>query len=81
VGKRRTARSGAERMVDQHPQKRARGPRSARLCAFDKGRPEFRERLRREAELVRGHASTREANEFLGELLNEMLGDPDAGRP
>jgi hypothetical protein len=75
------ARSAAERMVEYRARKRDQGLRLVQLWAYDRSRPEFRERLRREAELVRGHASTREANEFLGELLDETLGDPDAGRP
>ncbi len=48
------------------------------LWAFDHALPEFRQRLRREAELVRGHASTQEANAFLGELLDDRLGELEA---
>jgi hypothetical protein len=40
--------------------------------------PSFRRRLRREADLVRSHASTLEANAFLGELLEERLAEPRA---
>ncbi len=53
----------------------ARGLRLVQLCAFDRASPEFRVRLAREAELVRGHESTREANAFLAELWDERLDD------
>ena len=60
------------------------GASRTRACGWcnsgpdDRTNPEFRDRLRREAELVRGHASTREANEFLSELLDETLAGLDA---
>lgn len=73
-------RGGAEKMVDYRRRKREQGLRLVQLWAFDRERPEFRERLRREAELVRGHASTREANDFLSELWDEAFGDA-AERP
>jgi hypothetical protein len=68
-------RGGAEKMVDYRRRKREQGLRLVQLWAFDRERPEFQERLRREAELVRGHASAREANAFLSELWDERLGD------
>ncbi len=68
-------RGGAEKMVDYRRRKREQGLRLVQLWAFDRERPEFQERLRCEAELVRGHASTREANAFLSEFWDERLGD------
>jgi hypothetical protein len=73
-------RTGAEKMLDYRRRKREQGLRLVQLWAFDRGLPEFRQRLRQEAELVRGHASTREANAFLGELLEERLAEPEADR-
>ena len=72
------ARSSAEKMVAYRRRKQDQGLRLVQLWAYDQTNPEFRDRLRREAELVRGHASTREANEFLSELLDETLADLDA---
>ena len=54
--------------------KERQGLRLVQLWAFDRASPEFRARLAREAELVRGHESTREANDFLAELWDERLG-------
>ncbi|HEX6016212.1 MAG TPA: antitoxin MazE-like protein [Geminicoccaceae bacterium] len=70
--------TGAEKMLDYRRRKREQGLRLVQLWAFDRELPEFQRRLRREAKLVRGHASTREANEFLGELLEERLAGPEA---
>jgi hypothetical protein len=72
------ARTGAEKMLDYRRRKQDQGLRLVQLWAYDRNRPAFRERLRREAELVRGHPSTREANAFLDELLDEALADRDA---
>ncbi len=72
------ARSGAEKMVAYRRRKQDQGLRLVQLWAYDRTNPEFGDRLRREAELVRGHASTREANEFLSELLDQTLADLDA---
>lgn len=72
------ARSGAEKMSDYRRRKREQGLRLVQLWAFDRDLPDFRRRLRREAELVRGHASTVEANAFLGELLDQRLADQEA---
>jgi hypothetical protein len=69
------ARSSAEKMLDYRRRKRGQGLRLVQLWAFDRTSPEFRARLAREAELVRGHGSSREANEFLAELWDERL-DP-----
>jgi len=73
------SRTAAEKMLDYRRRKREQGLRLVQLWAFDRGSPEFRERLRREAELVRGHESTREANAFLAELWDERLDDGTAG--
>ena len=63
-------------MVDYRRRKREQGLRLVQLWAFNREWPEFQERLRREAELVRGHASTREANASLSELWDDaFLGD------
>lgn len=67
------ARSAAEKMLDYRSRKRGQGLRLVQLWAFDRASPEFRARLAREAELVRGHESTREANDFLAELWDERL--------
>ena len=72
-------RTAAEKMLDYRRRKREQGLRLVQLWAFDQSSPEFRERLRREAELVRGHESTREANAFLGELLDDRLAGLEAG--
>jgi hypothetical protein len=73
-------RTGAEKMLDYRRRMRQQGFRLVQLWAFDRGLPEFQRRLRREAELVRGHASTREANAFLSELLEERLAESEAGK-
>jgi hypothetical protein len=73
------ARSSAEKMLDYRRRKRGQGLRLVQLWAFDRTSPAFRAQLAREAELVRAHESTREANEFLAELWDERL-DP-AARP
>ena len=67
------ARSAAEKMLDYRRRKRGQGLRLVQLWAFDPSAPEFRARLAREALLVRGHDSTREANDFLAELWDERL--------
>lgn len=64
-------------MLDYRRRKREQGLRLVQLWAFDREQPEFQERLRREAELVRGHASTREANAFLSELWDDVLDAAD----
>lgn len=64
---------GAEKMLSYRRRKREQGLRLVQLWVFDREQPEFRERLRREAELVRGHASTREANAFLSELWDDAF--------
>ena len=66
-------RTTAEKMLDYRRRKREQGLRLVQVWAFNRSSPEFRGRLRREAELVRGHESTREANGFLGELWEERL--------
>ena len=71
-------RTGAEKMLDYRRRKREQGLRLVQLWAFDRGLAEFRQRLRREAELVRGHASTVEANTFLSELLEGQLANSEA---
>ena len=68
-------RTGAEKMLVYRRRKREQGLRLVQLSSFDRGLPELRQRLRREAELVRGHDSTVEANTFLGELLEDHLGE------
>ena len=73
-------RGAAEKMTLYRARKRGQGLRLVQLWAYDVTKPEFREQLKREAELVRDHVSTREANEFLGELLEEVLDDPATGR-
>jgi hypothetical protein len=75
------ASQGAEKMLAYRRRKREQGLRLVQLWAYDRGQPEFRELLRREAELVRGHASTAEANVFLGELLDDTLAglEPERG--
>jgi Protein of unknown function (DUF3018) len=75
------ARKAAEKMIDYRRRKREQGLRLVQLWAYDRGRPEFRDLMRREAELVRGHPSTLEANEFLGELLDEALADHAVEKP
>ena len=74
-------RTGAEKMLDYRRRKREQGLRLVQLWAFDRDLPDFRQRLRHEAELVRGHASTLDANAFLSELLDERLVDlePEEG--
>ena len=71
-------RTGAEKMLDYRRRKREQGLRLVQLWAFDRDLPDFRQRLQREAELVRGHASTAEANAFLAELLDDRLGELEA---
>lgn len=68
-------REGAQKMLDYRRRKREQGLRLVQLWAFDRERPEFQKRLRREAELVRDHASTREANAFLSEIWNDVFED------
>ncbi len=72
-------RTVAEKMLDYRRRKREQGLRLVQLWAFDRSLPEFGEQLRREADLVRGNESTREANAFLGELLDEQLAGLEAG--
>ena len=71
-------RSGAEKMLDYRRRKREQGLRLVQLWAIDRDTPEFRARLTREADLVRGHESTREANAFLAELWDERLDAAEA---
>ena len=65
-------------MLDYRRRKREQGLRLVQLWAFDRTSPEFRDRLAREADLVRGHDSTREANAFLAELWDERLDATEA---
>ena len=65
------ARRSAGKILDCR--KRTQGLRLTQLRAFDRAAPGFRTRLEREALLVRGHDSTREANDFLAELWEERL--------
>jgi hypothetical protein len=73
-------RIGSEKMPDYRHRKREQGCGRFKSRAFDPSSPEFRERLRREAELVGGHESTREANAFLGELWEGRLAGLEAGK-
>ena len=66
---------GAQKMLDYRRRKREQGLRLVQLWAFDRERPEFQERLRREAELVRDHAITHEANAFMIELWSDVFED------
>jgi hypothetical protein len=65
-------RSGAEKMLDYRRRKREQGLRLVQLWAYDREQPDFKAKLRREAELVQGHVSTVEANAFLSELWDEI---------
>jgi len=60
-------------MIEHGGRHQGHGPRPVQPTVHDPNRPEIRERLQREAELVRGHPSTREANALLDELLDEAL--------
>ena len=70
------ARTGAEKIVAYRKRKRAQGLRLTQLWAYHRSEPAFCERLRREAQLVRDHASTREATAFLVELVDDILWGP-----
>lgn len=65
-------------MLAYRRRKREQGLRLVQLWVIDRGLAEFQQRLRREAELVRGHASTAAANAFLSDLLDERLAESEA---
>ena len=72
------ARRAVGKMLDHRRRKSGRGLRLVPLRAFDRASPEFRARLEREALLVRGHDSTREANAFLAGVWDERLDAAEA---
>jgi hypothetical protein len=68
------AQRTVEKMAGYRARLRARGLRPVELWVHDTRDPEVQARLRREAELVRGHASTRDGNAFLDAALAEIDG-------
>ncbi len=66
------AKSAAQKMADYRKRKRALGLRQITLWVPDTRSPEFRERLRREAALLRDHPSTKEGEEFVEAALADL---------
>jgi hypothetical protein len=68
----------AERMAEYRARQRARGLRPMGMWVYDTSSPEFQERLRRSAELLRDHPSTREGDAFCEAALEEIAREIDA---
>lgn len=68
----------AERMAGFRARQRARGLRPIELWVHDTDSPEFQERLRRSAELLRDHSSSREGDAFGEAELEEIAREIDA---
>jgi hypothetical protein len=66
------AKSAARKMVDYRKRKRAQGLRQVTLWVPDWDDPALRERLKREADLLRDHPSTKEGDEFVEAALADL---------
>lgn len=66
------AKSAARKMVDYRKRKRAQGLRQVTLWVPDWNDPALHERLKREADLVRDHPSTKEGDEFVEAALRDL---------
>jgi Protein of unknown function (DUF3018) len=71
------AKSAARKMVDYRRRKRAQGLRQVTLWVPDWDDPELHESLKREAELLRDHPSTKEGDEFVEAALRELAAELD----
>lgn len=71
------AQRAAEKMATYRTRQRARGLRSVQMWVPDFDNPEFRARLRRSADLLRDHPSTREAEELRDALMGEVFAGLD----
>jgi Protein of unknown function (DUF3018) len=72
------AKTAAEKTADYRKRMRAKGYRQIQLWVPDLSSPEMREELRREAELLRDHPSTREGDEFVEAALADLTEELDA---
>jgi hypothetical protein len=64
-------------MADYRARQRARGLRPVELWVHDTGDPAFRERLRHEAAILRGHPSSAEGLAFSEAAAAELWADID----
>lgn len=71
------AKNAARKMADYRKRKRAQGLRQATLWVPDFDDPKLHERLRREAELLRDHPSTKEGDEFVEAALADLCAELD----
>lgn len=72
------AKSAARKMVEYRKRKRAQGLRQVTLWVPDWSDPALHERLRREAELLRDHPSTREGDAFGEAALVDLEAELEA---
>jgi hypothetical protein len=68
----------AERMADYRARQRAKGLRPVELWVHDTSSPAFQDRLRRSADLLRDHPSTREGDAFCEAAWEELAHEIDA---
>jgi hypothetical protein len=71
-------RHATEKMADYRARQRARGLRPVELWVHDTADPAFQERLRREAEAIRDHPSSREGLAFTEAAAAELWAEADA---
>ncbi|MGH6916699.1 MAG: antitoxin MazE-like protein [Geminicoccaceae bacterium] len=72
------AKSAARKMVDYRKRKRAQGLRQVTLWVPDWDDPALHERLKREADLLRDHPSTKEGDEFVEAALVDLEAELEA---
>ena len=69
------AKSAARKMVDYRKRKRAQGLRQVTLWVPDWNGPGLHQRLKREADLLRDHPSTKEGDEFVEAVWNDLAAE------
>ena len=71
------AKSAARKMADYRKRKRAQGLRQVTLWVPDWDDPEFLRQLKEDAEILRGHPSTKEGDEFIEAALADLAAELD----
>jgi D-serine dehydratase len=72
------AKSAARKMVDYRKRKRAQGLRQVTLWVPDWNDPALHKRLKREADFLRDHPSTKEGDEFVEAALVDLEAELEA---
>jgi Protein of unknown function (DUF3018) len=72
------AKSAARKMADYRKRKRAQGLRQVSLWVPDWNDPALHARLKREADLLRDHPSTKEGDEFVEAALVDLEAELEA---